>query len=93
VHTFVTGRLKDRAFIADMSLVRSISGPQEVPEMYGLRCDEKTGLPWVVCDGADNEKTKEYSSKEPMQRMTFQVCNAPCCWIPKDAALRLCRVL
>lgn len=46
---------------------------QEVPEMYGLKCDEKTGLPWVVCDGADNEKTNEYSSKEPMQRMTFQV--------------------
>jgi hypothetical protein len=43
--------------------------------MYGLKCDEKTGLPWVVCDGADNEKTKEYSSKEPMQRMTFQACN------------------
>lgn len=42
-----------------------------MPEFYGKTCDSKTDLPWVLCDGKDNEKTRDYSSKNSMQLMTW----------------------
>jgi hypothetical protein len=42
-----------------------------VPDFYGKTCDPTTDLPWVLCDGKDNEKTRDYSSKNSMQLMTW----------------------
>lgn len=44
-----------------------------MPEFYKKTCDAKTGMPWVLCDGKDNDQTRDYSSKNSMQLMTWDV--------------------
>lgn len=44
-----------------------------MPAFYKKTCDAKTGLPWVLCDGKDNDQTRDYSSKNSMQLMTWDV--------------------
>lgn len=44
-----------------------------IPDFYGKTCNTTTGRPWVLCDGHDNEQTRDYSSKNSMQLMSWDV--------------------